>query len=162
MGRFINPNGYTLRPTGQWEPGAGYLLGLTALIGWRRKRRQYEFTLDPEAPLTYSPSVGVYIQPDRHGITDMASIPEQLEAFLARSRYLPSSLLHDGACREHCLYYATTYDGPYSACPVTSEYTHRLFRDCVLAEGASRITAALMYWAVSRWGPDWLPGEPGE
>ena len=43
MGRFINPNGYTLRPTGQWEPGAGYLLGLTALIGWRRKRKQREF-----------------------------------------------------------------------------------------------------------------------
>ena len=153
--RFIHPQGYTLRPTGEWQPGAGYLLGLTALVGIRRKRKQYEFTLDAQSPLTFAPNPVLYIRPDRHGLTDLGSIPEQLEPFICRSRFEPSFILHDSACVHQGLYFSATYDGPYTFCRISSHSAAKLLRKCVRAEGAFWHTAALVFRAVDRFGPQW-------
>ena len=158
--RFINPTGYTLRPTGKWEPGAGYLFGLTALVGIRRRRKQYEFTLDPQAPLTFSRQVGLYIRPDRHGLTDLGTIPEQVEAIISRSRFEASFIMHDSACRERGLYFSSTFDGPYVFCAISSDDAHRLLRRCIVAEGGWRITAALVHRLVARFGPRWSLDDP--
>ena len=150
-GRIINPNGYTLRPTGKWEPGAPYLL-------WpfkRRRRKQYEFTLDPQAPLTWQAGVTCYVQPDRHGLTDLGSIPEQLRPWLSINRFEASFLMHDSACREHVLYFTGTFDGAYVKCHVGSERAHALLRDMVRAEGGNRLTAWLVWRVVRRFGPRW-------
>ena len=153
--RIINPTGYTLRPTGNWTPGAGYLLGLTALIGWRRKRREYEFALNLADPLTVSPMSGMFVRPDRHGITDLGSIPEQLEPLFPRNQYEASYIIHDSACREGGLYFSSEYDGVYVFCRITSNRAAKILRNCVKAEGGSWIGDHLIYRAVNRFGPQW-------
>ena len=155
-GRIINPTGYTLRPTGKWAPGAGYLIGLTAIVGLRRKRKEYEFTLDARNPLTWQDSsMACYVRPDRHGITDLGSIPEQLEPIVCRSSFEASFIVHDSACREHCLYFSGTFDGAYVKCEVNSDRAHRLLRDMVQAEGGSWVTAWAICRMVRRFGPRW-------
>ena len=156
FGEFINPTGYILRPMGTWEPGAGYLFGLTALVGLRRKRKQYEFTLDPVAPLTFRHPDGCFIQPDRHGLTDLASIPIQLEPVAgARNQYEPSVLVHDSVCREHGLYFSPQLEGPFTFSPVSSPDAHRLLRLCLRAEGAWVTTAGTWWGFVRTFGPRW-------
>jgi len=158
--RWINPGGYVLRPTGTWEPGAGYLFGLTALFGIRRRRRQYEFTLYREHPLTFTPEVGVYIRPDRHGLTDLGSIPEQLEPLFPRNQYEAGYIMHDSACREHGLYFSSHFDGPYTFGQISSRKAAQILKLCTRAEGANRLQAHLIYRAVDRFGPQWGIGDP--
>jgi len=159
-GQWLNPTGYVLHPTGKWEPGMGYLFGLGALVGWRRKRRQYEFRLDPVAPLTFEHPNGFYVQPDRHGFTDLGSIPEILEPFVHRTSYEPSFLLHDSACREHGLYFSSQVEGPFVFCEIGSDAAHRLLRMTTRAEGAWRQMSWAIYQAVYRFGPQWELGAP--
>jgi len=155
----INPTGYTLRPTGAWEPGMGYLFGLGALWGWRRKRRQYEVMLDPVTPLTLRVSpCNCYCRPDRHGFTDLGSIPEVVESLIPRNCHEPGFLIHDSACREHGLYFSREYDGPYTFCPVNSDTTHRLLGLTVRALGGWPPTQWAIYNAVRRFGPQWSVG----
>jgi len=156
---IINPCGYMLRPTGQWEWGMGYLLGLGALVGWRRQRRQYEVALDPAAPLTLRlHPCNCYCRPDRHGCTDLGSIPEMVEALIPRNSKEPSFVIHDSACRERGLYFSRLYDGPYTFCPIDSDAAHRLLGLCVRAEGAWPVTQAAIYRAVRHFGPQWKIG----
>ena len=154
-GAWLNLHGYTLRPTGQWEPGAGYFFGITALWGWRRKRRQYEFTLDHDMPLTYWHPGGFFIQPDRHGFSDLGSIPEQVEPLTHRNKFEPSYLMHDSMCRERGLYFSRLALGPFIFCPVASESGHRLLGMCIVAEGGGRIEAEAIWRACRRFGPRW-------
>lgn len=140
--QWINRNGYTLRKTGKTQDG---------FLWWRRV--EYEFSLDADAPLTYHHADGCYIQPDRHGITDMGSIPEPLQAVFPKDRFLDSYILHDSACREHGLYFSSTPAGPYVFAPMDSRRVHRLLRECILAEGGGRLESWLIYQAVQRFGP---------
>lgn len=55
----------------------------------------WEFTNDPERPLTYHMPNGIEIQPDRHYETDLGSVPAVLQPLMANSRFLRSFLLHD-------------------------------------------------------------------
>ena len=141
MGTWINRYGYTLVKTGE---SRGFLW-------WRRT--EYEFTLDPDAPMTFAHAEGCYIQPDRHGWTDMGSIPEPLQVLIPKDRYLDSYILHDSACREKGLYFSSTLAGPFVFAPMDSKAVHRLLHECILAEGGGRLEAWLIYRAVRRFGP---------
>lgn len=134
----------------------GYFFGLGALWGWRRKRRQYEFTLDRVRPLTLClyPG-GWYCQPDRHGLTDLGSVPEVAESLLPRNCYEPGFIVHDSACRERGLYFASQIEGPYTFCPIDSDAAHRLLGLTVRSMGAWPATQAAIYRAVRHFGPQW-------
>lgn len=159
-GTWINPCGYTLRPTGKWRNGMGRLLGLGALWGWYHKRREYEFTLDPVAPLTFAHPDNYFIQPDRHGFTDLGTIPEILEPVMPRNQYEPDYILHDSACDHHGLYFSSTLTGPFVFCPISSKAAHVLLGATVRADGASEIQAWAIETAVKRLGPRWTVNPP--
>ena len=161
-GEIINPYGFGFVPTGNTVPGAGWLFGLTALWGWRRKRIEYEFTLRPDAPLTYRHPGGYYIQADKHGITDMGSIPEQLQVWYPKDSHNAAFLPHDSVCRvnesaplPHCLYYSRSLHDPYKAEAVTWQEAHHLLGMMIIADGGYRMEANIVFKIVRRFGPRW-------
>ena len=162
----LNPGGYVLAPIpGKTSPGMGYLFGLGALWGWRRKRKVYDFRLDPERPLTLClyPG-GWYCQPDRHEETDLGSVPELCEPWLPRNSYEDGFVIHDSACHKRGLYFASQIEGPYTFCPIDSDTAHRLLGLTVRAMGAWPITQFAIYRAVRHGGPQWECGDlpPGK
>ena len=139
---WINPTGFTMRPTGTRR---------RVFPPWR-VRTEYEFTLDEYAPLTFEATLHCFVQPDRHGLTDMGSIPEALQPFVPKDAYLASFILHDSGCRERGLYFASGYNGPYMFCPMPSKRVHALLRECIIAEGGW--CRAWPIWALVRmFGP---------
>jgi len=117
-----------------------------------RVRTEYEFTLDDPNPLTYQHGPQCFIQPDRHGCTDMGSIPEALQPLVPKDAFLASFILHDSGCRERGLYFASGYNGPYTFSPIPSARVHALLRECIIAEGG--YVRAWPIWALVRmFGP---------
>ena len=141
-GKWINPKGFILRDTLTKVPG---------FPPWR-KRTLYEYTADHFKPLTFRLG-GIFIQPDRHGYTDMGSVPEMLQfLFCPKDLHNPSFILHDSACDHHGLYFASRLQGPYTFCPISSRRAARLLGQCLWAAGYTR-RAPLVYRAVRRFGP---------
>ena len=141
MGEFIQ-TGYTLRH-----------IGITH--GWPRwhHRAKYEFTLDAVNPLTYKAQEHLFIQPDRHGTTDMGSIPEALQVIIPKDRFLKSFIIHDSACRERGLYFSGCPARAFNFAPMSSRRIHDLLREMVLAEGGASWQARLIWCAVRSFGP---------
>lgn len=141
-GEWINPGGFVLRDTLTKVPG---------FPPWRR-RNLYEYAADPVAPMTFRLG-SVFIRPDRHGLTDMGSVPEMLQyLFCPKDLHNPSFILHDSACREHGLYFASQFPGPYTFCPISSVRAAGLLGQCLYAAGYTR-RAQIVYRAVRRFGP---------
>jgi len=141
MGAFVS-KGYTLRHVG-FKPG------------WPRwhQRAQYEFDLDWKNPLTYRKADRVFIQPDRHGFTDMGSIPEPVQLIIPKDRFLASFIIHDSACRERGLYFGSCPVSPFVFAPISSIRAHSLLREMILAEGGAPWQARLVWAAVRAFGP---------
>ena len=97
-----NEYGFTLRDAGRKTKG----------FLWH-KRTVYECTADPIRPLTLQLGPQCYARPDRHGFTDLGSVPEPLQIIIPKDLHNPSYVVHDSACREHCLYVATELHGEY-------------------------------------------------
>lgn len=152
--KYINPCGYTLNPTGCWEYGMGYFFGLSAMIGIRRKRRQYEFRLKRKA-LTLDMGDGRFVQPDRHGFTDLGSSPELLETAMPRNAYEPSFICHDSGYRERGLYVATSAEGPFEFKVFTRQEVDDVLYAGMLAEGAWHVTAWTVYRLLRTFGKRW-------
>lgn len=140
--KFLNPNGFTLRPTGKLVPGWPF---------WR-KRVEYEFTLDALTPLTFQVEERLFVQPDRHGLTDMGSIPELAQALVPKDCALRSFVFHDSACREHGLYFSSAVDRPFRLRCMTSVEVHDLLYDLVCVERGP-IRARVIWAAVRLFGP---------
>jgi hypothetical protein len=153
-GTWHNLTGYTLRNTGCTVPGMGDLCGLGALWGWRRERVLYEFTLDAEAPLTFQHPSGFFIQPDRHGYTDLGSVPEVVELWFPRNEFEADYIVHDSGCREHGLYVSQIIAGPYTFAPMTSREVHDLLGMTVDARGRPSKARAIRL-ACLLCGPRW-------
>ena len=146
---WVNQTGFTMRPTGTRR---------RVFPPWR-VRTEYEFTLDPNNPLTFHATPDCYIQPDRHGVTDMGSIPEAVQPLCPKDAYLASFILHDSGCREHGLYFAEEYNGPYEYRPIDSARVHELLRRCIQAEGGW--FRAWPIWAIVRaFGPRFTLSTP--
>jgi len=143
-GIWHNHYGFTLRDTGRKTRG----------WPWYRRRTVYEYTADPCHPMTFQFSEHGFVQPDRHGDTDLGSVPEAGQVIIPKDLHNPSFLLHDSACREHGLYFASHIEGPYTFCPIPSGRAHHLLGMCLYAAGYVR-RAPLVYRAVLRFGPRW-------
>jgi hypothetical protein len=141
-GVWHNPGGFALRDTLRKVPG---------FPPWRR-RTLYEYTADADAPLTFEIN-GIFVRPDRHGETDMGSVPELLQAlFCPKDLHNPSFIVHDSACREKGLYFASQHEGPYVFCPISSRRAALLLGQCLYAAGYPW-RAPVVYRAVRRFGP---------
>jgi hypothetical protein len=142
-GEWINPGGFILRDT------------LTKVPGWPpwRKRTLYEYTADECGPMTFHAGHRLFIRPDRHGYTDLGSVPELLQWFgFSKDLHNPSFIMHDSACREHGLYFAYCVLGPYTFCPMSSASAARLLGQCLHAAGYPH-RARMIAAAVRRFGP---------
>ena len=142
-GIWHNEFGFDLRDTGRKTKG----------FLWH-KRTVYEYTADPDYPMTLQASERCFIQPDMHGFTDLGSIPEPIQIFLPKDLHNPSFLLHDSACREHKLYFSSKLDGVYAPCYISSSSAADLLGRCLYAAGYTKRSYAA-YHAVKRFGPQW-------
>lgn len=142
--QWHNPQGFTLRDTGRKVPG---------FPPWR-KRTLYEYRADPDEPLTFQFCDHGFVRPDRHGVTDMGSVPEAAQLIVPKDLHLPSFILHDSACRENGLYFSASLDGHYVFCPMPSNRVHRLLGDTLRAAGYTK-RAGLVWAFVRTFGPRW-------
>lgn len=70
----------------------------------------YEFTLAESYPLFFLCDNGIYMQPDRHEITDMGSIPLFAQALIPKDRCLLTWIFHDSGYAKGGLYISKTGD----------------------------------------------------
>ena len=143
-GIWHNPYGFILRDTGRKAPG------------WPpyRRRTIYEYTADPDAPLTFQFYEHGFVQPDRHGETDLGSVPEGVQFLMPKDLHTPSFILHDSACREQKLYFSSRLRGPYTACRIEPDRAHLLLGQCLHAAGHT-FRAPIAYQLVKWFGPRW-------
>ena len=130
--------GYTRRDTGQVECGHAV----------------FEFTLDADAPMTLQLGPACFVQPDRHGYSNGGNVPWIAELLVPSDLHWPSWIIHDSACREHCLYFAGRLAGPYHREPITSLHAARIMRAGLYAAG-HEWRGSLAYHAVRLLGPRW-------
>jgi len=127
---------------------------------WRR-RTLYEYTADPHTPLTLQLSERLFVRPDKHGFTDMGSVPELAQLVIPKDLHNPSFIVHDSACREHGLYFSSTLNGEYVFCEISSVRASEILGRGLYAAGY-RYRAHLAYRAVRRFGPHWHVGDPAK
>ena len=144
-----NPYGFHLRDTGDKVPG---------FPPWRR-RTLYEYTAGEHFPMTLQLADTVFVRPDRHGFTDMGSVPEVAQLIVPKDLHNPSFILHDSAYREHGLYFSRTLRGDYSFEPVRRQFADAMLGRGLYAAGYT-IRARLVYRAVRMFGPRWAASDP--
>ena len=121
----------------------GYLLNT---MGYTLKKipakELYEFTLDPLAPLTYRLLDGSFITPNKHMITDMASVPLILQWIpcFQKDRYI-APLFHDSVYKDKGIY----IDGKFY--PMSRTDADELLFAILDSENA-KVAKYLYYWAV--------------
>jgi hypothetical protein len=146
-GKWFNEFPCPLYDTGKKVPG---------FPPWR-KRTLYEYRANDDAPMTFHIQPDIYIRPDRHGFTDMGSVPEFIQLIIPKDLHNPSFVLHDSGCREHGLYFSKRYEGPYTFSPMSSRALAKLLGQGLYAAGYT-IRARHVYRAVRRFGPQFDVG----
>jgi hypothetical protein len=128
-------------------------------------REMYEFTADPHNPLTFYVKdylarglPGPYIRRDRHGDTDMGSVPEPVQVIVSKDHHLPSYLVHDGACDDHGLWFASEMRGVYIFQRISSATAAMLLGMGFHAAGYPK-RGQLVYQMVRCFGPQFEAGE---
>ncbi|MEM7775922.1 MAG: DUF1353 domain-containing protein [Pseudomonadota bacterium] len=96
------------------------------------------------AEFSYVDSAGVRWVVPRGAKTNGASVPRVAWSIVPplAGKHLWASVLHD--------HYCATRERPWEA-------VHRVFYDALLAVGVNDVLAKVMYAAVYRFGPKWLP-----
>jgi hypothetical protein len=131
-----NPAGFTLRDT---------LRKVNGFPPWR-KRTLYEYQADAQHPLTVQFAEHGFVRPDRHGFTDMGSVPEVAQLVVPKDLHLASFIIHDSGYREHGLYVSSTLDGLYTFAPLSRARVDRLLREMLRAAGYPH--RARLVWAA--------------
>jgi len=142
-GIWHNEFGFDLRDTGRKRKGFLWHL-----------RTVYEYTADPDHPMTLQVSECCFVRPDTHGYTDLGSVPEPIQIVIPKDLHNPSFVIHDSACREHKLYFSSTLNGVYAGCYISSGSAAELLGKGLYAAGY-KIRAYEAYHAVRRFGPQW-------
>lgn len=133
----------------------------------------YDFRLSPRCPLTYHRGT-FRAQPDRHFVTDGGSIPRivQLIPALQKDRYWRAYAFHDSAYRNGCFYVwkrvsclnqstgMVEFTWRYERRALTRAQADLWLREMLLAEGASIVTARVVYRAVRMFG--WIAWKGGK
>jgi len=120
-------------------------------------RKIYEYQADPEHPMTLQTGHACFVRPDRHGFTDLGSVPWFGRWLIPVALHPASFILHDSPCHEgenHQLYFASQFEGPYRACYISSGSAVRLLGQGLYAAGYTK-RAHVAYHAVKRFGPQW-------
>ena len=143
-GTWHNEYGFTLRDTGRKARGCP---------PWR-KRTIYEYTADHDAPLTYQFCNHGYLRPDKHGFTDLGSVPEILQLIIAKDLHNPSFIVHDSGCIYRGLWFSASLYGTYTFCPMGSRRMHELLDDMLTKAGYTR-RGALAESGCRAFGPRW-------
>ena len=89
-GKFYNREGYDLKKI----PDSEIIYG----------EEMFNFKLDPVAPLYFLRDDGLYMQADRHEITDLGSVPPPLQPILSKTRCLLTWVMHDSGYAKGGLY----------------------------------------------------------
>ena len=127
-------------------------------IGYSTAQRKiYEYTADPAHPMTLQTSPACFVRPDRHGYTDLGSVPWFGRWLIPVGLHPASFILHDSACKcdeHHHLYFASQFDGPYRACTISYGSAARLLGQGLHAAGFPK-RARIAYHFVRKYGPKW-------
>lgn len=144
VGTIINPHGFTLKSTDNF-------------VGpWWDRRDTWEYTLDPENPLTYLHPDGYYIQSDRHGFTDFGTVPFPFNIVVPRTRFKPGYMVHDTACTEpHVIFLSDSINGVFVPSFIADNQASKLLYLMVLADKGYKWQANLIYTGVHKFGPQW-------
>ena len=142
-GCFLNRDGFSLTP---YEPER-----------IENGQAVFEFRLSPTRPLMYYGQIAGrlgYWQPDRHGPTDLGSVPRILQWLpgLDQTRYGAAYIFHDVACRHNQLYVSDTgAPGTYSAYTVSRAHADRMLRHMIANWDHDRTWLGSVSSVVSRW-----------
>jgi len=116
---------------------------------WIFTKAMYEFTLDPDKPLTYVTPNGTRLQPDRHlAETDMGSIPLTLQIFIPKDRFLKSFMFHDSGYNHGGLYMAPVGSNQFVFAPMSRSEVDNLLWFMVGAENGNIAQRAVIYRGV--------------
>jgi len=135
-----NPTGYVLRDTGRKCPG---------FPPWRR-RTLYEYTADTLTPATFQFSRLGFVRPDRHGFTDMGSVPELAQLIVPKDLHIISFIIHDSGYREKGLYFSSTLNGVYTFALMRRDQVDKLLR--WMLESAGYWARGPLVWAAVKAG----------
>lgn len=116
----------------------------------KKKRQLYEFTNDPQDPLTYHAHNGFLIRPDQHQITDMGSVPLLLQAFIpswfSKDRWLAAFIYHDDAYQNHGWWFAV--HGGWKFRQASRKTADKMLYQMVRVLGGSKANAWAIYAGV--------------
>ena len=137
------------------KPEYGFMLTET---GYSDSGRPiYEYHADAEHPMTLQTSPACFVRPDRHGFTDLGSIPRFARWIIPVALHPASFILHDSPCRvgeNHQLYFASKIEGPYRECSISYGSAAKLLGKGLAAAGFPK-RARIAYHLVKRYGPKW-------
>lgn len=109
----------------------------------------YEFTLKPDAPLTFHHPDGSRIQPDRHEMeTDLGSIPLTAQIFIPKDRFLLSFFFHDSGYKHHGLWFSQPGQEVFTFRLCTQWEIDNLLWRMVGAEGGNAFQRQSIYRSV--------------
>jgi hypothetical protein len=145
---FLNREGYTLRKTGD----VPYLYVLRKAV--------YDFRLSVVHPLTYDDGTRL-IQPDRHFVTDMGSVPLMLQPLIPKDRFLLSYIFHDSCYKHHGYWARSKHDGArWGFVPCQREDADLMLREMAHSEGGC--VSNWVVWLGVRLGGCLSWGSPGQ
>ena len=135
----------------------GYLSGTYTLTPRKPdhwwSRTTYDFRLDPIRPLTYIMEM-LEAQPDRHFITDGGSIPKLVQVIPAfdATRYCGPYGFHDSAYKNGWWFVRPRGASLFEQRPITRAQADLWLWDMLIADGATPLTAGIVYRFVRMFG----------
>jgi hypothetical protein len=142
---------------GVWHNEFGFTMADT---GKRRrvyalKRTIYRVTLDADAPSTLQLAEHVFVRFGREPFeSDKGTVPFVAEWLIPRDLHNPTWFMHDYACDNHGLWFASQRDGPYTFCLISSPRAHWIMGVGLTAAGFP-VRGAKAWLAVRACGPRW-------
>lgn len=116
--------------------------------GWMGRPR-WEFTNDAKDPLTYGEML--LVRPDNHFFTDLGSVPRTLQKWVPiwfdRARWPKSYIFHDSGYK-HGGHWIAANGSDWHFVEMTRKDVDRYLYEMLLAEGAGKTNAKLVYWGV--------------
>lgn len=120
---------------------------------WGSEPAKYDFSLKAE-PLTYVDSNGRTIQPNRHYVTDMGSIPLCFQVFFPKDEFLLSYIFHDSA------YAFGGFWEQGEFVERTRKQTDDRLLEMILVEGGGWLEAHIVWFNVRAFGwASWCKGD---
>ena len=156
LGRFLNPEGFSLTPIRTEQPWASNAV-LRAWLRWRCGETQiYRAALYLDYPLTLALADGVQYQTNRTFETDMGSVPLMLQSlpggWYQKDRWIRAYLFHDDGYGHGGLWVRRPRQTEFHFEPMSREKIDALLKIACLIEGAPEKVANRIHYFVDRFG----------